>query len=279
MKIIDAHQHLWDLDQFNYSWCKSFPALNRNFHFSDYLKAAENSGIEKTIFVECDVDERHQLEEVQTIQELANKNPTIAAIIASCRPEQRGFLNSLERLKAFSGVKGVRRVLHVVPDEVSQSKTFIENIQGLAPYQFSFDLCVLSRQLPLAFKIVEKCPGVIFILDHCGIPDIKNCAFKPWQRHIEDLAQFPNLSCKISGLPAYIGRNTWGEADLRPWVDQVIACFGWNRVLWGSDWPVCTTAGSLSTWLNIAKQLATHATEEQQKKLFWQNAERVYRLN
>src|SRR5690348_1994023 len=128
MKRIDTHQHLWDLKQFPYSWCAGIPALNRSFLLDDYLASAKDTGIEKCVFVECDVDEPNALAEAQHVQKLSEKNPIIAGIVAAVRPERVDFPAQLEALLKLPRLRGVRRVLHVVPDETSQPALFAENV-------------------------------------------------------------------------------------------------------------------------------------------------------
>lgn len=277
MKRIDTHQHLWDLRQFPYSWCAGLPALNKSFLPGDYRAAAEGTGIGKTIFVECDVDEPHALAEAQHIQKLADSNPSIAGIVAAARPERADFPNQLEALLRLPKLRGIRRVLHVAPDGISQSDLFAGNVRRLTAHKLTFDLCVLARQLPLAISLVKKCPEVQFVLDHCGVPDVKGKAFDPWRAHIREISALPNVACKISGLVAYAGEN-WTGDDLRPWVEHVINCFGWERVVWGGDWPVCTLTATLRQWVDASDELFTAATGTQREKVFYKNAERIYRV-
>ena len=277
MKRTDTHQHLWDLRQFPYSWCAGLPALNRSFGLDDYLAAAQGGGIEKTVFVECDVDEPHALAEAQHIQNLADKNPLIAGIVAAARPECADFPAQLDAVLKLSKLRGIRRVLHVVPDEISQSDLFAKNIRRLAAHKLTFDLCVLSRQLPLAIALAKKCPEVQFILDHCGGPDVKGQNFEPWRSHIREIAALPNVTGKISGIVASAADN-WSAADLRPWVEHVVASFGWERVVWGGDWPVCTLTATLRQWVDAADKLFADATNEEREKVFYKNAERIYRI-
>jgi predicted TIM-barrel fold metal-dependent hydrolase len=277
MKRIDTHQHLWDLREFPCSWCAGIPALNRSFLLEDYLAAAKGAGIEKTVFVECDVDEPHSTAEARHVQLVAEKNPIIAGIVAAARPERADFPARLEALLNLPRLRGLRRVLHVVPDETSQSAIFAGNVRRLAVHRLTFDLCVLSRQLPLAIALVRKCPEVQFVLDHCGVPDVKGKVYDPWRAHIQELAAEPNVACKISGLVAYAGED-WTVMDLRPWTQHALDCFGWERIVWGGDWPVCTLTASLKEWVAASDALFSAATESEREALFYKNAERIYRV-
>ncbi len=278
MYLVDTHQHLWDLDRFPYSWCAGIPALNRSFHLADYSAASVGLQIAKTVFMECDVDEPNALAEARMIQDLADRHPSIAGIVASGRPEFEGFRAHLEQLAKLANVRGVRRVLHTQPDGLSQEARFAENLRLLPQFGLSFDLCVLARQLPQAISLVRRCPEVSFILDHCGVPDVRGRALDPWRAHLADLAALPNVSCKISGLVAYADPATWSAGDLRPWIEHVLAQFGWDRVVWGGDWPVCTLAATLEQWVQTTRELTGHAGESNLGKLFHVNAERIYRI-
>jgi predicted TIM-barrel fold metal-dependent hydrolase len=277
MPLVDTHQHLWDLQQFPYSWCAGIPALNRSFLPEDYRAAASGTGITRAVFMECDVDEPHLLAEALHIQQLAERWPFIAGIVASVRPGRDGFDEHLKNLALLSKVRGVRRVLHTQPDELSQDQRFIDDVRRLPDFAFSFDLCVLARQLPVAIALVQACPRVSFILDHCGVPDVKSGNLDPWRSHIRALADLPNVSCKLSGLVAYANAS-WTMEDLQPWVAHVLASFGPDRVVWGGDWPVCTLGASLSRWVEATRQLTAHLTPDDQARLFHRNAERLYRL-
>jgi predicted TIM-barrel fold metal-dependent hydrolase len=154
---------------------------------------------------------------------------------------------------------------------------FAENVRRLAQHQLPFDICMLARQLPLALKLIKQCPDVQFILDHCGVPEVKDRAFEPWRSHMKEIAALPNVACKVSGIVAYAAEN-WTAEDLRPWVEHVIESFGWDRVVWGGDWPVCTLGGSLSGWVQASKTILAAESPANQAKLFSGNAERIYRV-
>lgn len=278
MNLVDTHLHLWDLEQFPYSWCAGIPKLNRSFRLPDYREAVADTGIVKAVFMECDVDEPHLLDEARYAQQLADADPLIAGIIATCRPEREGFRQHLDELLKLPKLRGLRRVLHTQPDDLAQSSLFSDNLNLLPDFGLTFDLCVLARQLPVGIELVKRCPSVTFILDHCGVPDVKGGAFDPWRDHIRQLAQLPNVVCKISGLVAYADPEHWIIEHLRPWIEHVIEQFGWDRVVWGSDWPVCTLSATLKDWTAAALALTAHFTQSDREKLFYRNAERIYRV-
>jgi predicted TIM-barrel fold metal-dependent hydrolase len=280
MKIVDTHQHLWDKDLFHYAWLEPLPKLDRSFRLSDYSDATRGLEIDKTVFVECDVDETQVMDEALHVLHLANDaGNRIAGVVASGRPEKDGFKAYLDKVSGHSKLKGIRRILHTHPDELGQAKTFIENVARLETYGLSFDICVLARQLPVAINLASKCPHVAFVLDHCGVPEVKDQVVDPWSGHIRELSKLPNVSCKISGLVAYANPANWRAEDLRPFVDHVIESFGWDRVMFGSDWPVCNLAASYRQWVETVLSLTHAAGEANQIKLFHDNALRIYRLS
>jgi predicted TIM-barrel fold metal-dependent hydrolase len=278
MRIIDTHQHLFFPKLVGYAWAKDY-GLDRAWSLAKYRTAAERTGIAATVFVEVDADERDRLAETLHVLDLAEDPANgIAGVVAAARPEHDGFRAELDALADRAALKGVRRVLHTQPDGLSRSPRFVENVRALADYGLSFDICALPRQLPMAIELIRACPRTAFILDHLGIPDVAGRALDPWRTLVAELARLPNVACKISGIVAYADRKRWTAEDLRPFVEHAIASFGWDRVLFGSDWPVCTLSATLSGWLDALKTLVAGASDDERQRLFSRNAERVYRL-
>ena len=246
---------------------------------ADYLEAAHGLEVAKTVHLEADVDEPYMLAETQHLLELSGEpdNP-LEGVVACARPEDTDFRSFVEKIVGHPKLKGIRRVLHTQPDELGQQPIFIKNIATLADYGLSYDICVLDRQLPIAINLVRSCPDVTFILDHCGVPRVKDRILEPWRRDIAELANFPNVNCKISGLVAYADPANWTAEDLRPYVDHVLSCFGWDRVIFGSDWPVCTLSATYREWVSALRGITQSAGESNQQKLFYYNAIRIYRL-
>jgi predicted TIM-barrel fold metal-dependent hydrolase len=280
MKIVDTHQHLWDTSRFRYAWLETLPKLNRSFHLSDYQEATRGLDIDKTVFVECDVDEHQARNEVLHVLELADQpGSRIAGVVASARPENDNFEAHIDSLRRYPKVKGIRRILHTQPDDLGQRAIFSANVRKLGGHGLSFDICVLARQLPIAIRLVEQCPQITFILDHCGAPEVKEQVLEPWRKYIREISRFTNVFCKVSGIVAYADPVNWRPDDLRPFDEHVLECFGWDRVMFGSDWPVCTLASSYGKWVETLFALTQHAGQKNQAKLFYDNATRVYRLD
>jgi predicted TIM-barrel fold metal-dependent hydrolase len=279
MKIVDTHQHLIYPDRFRYPWCRGLPTFeDQALRLEEYRAAANETGIEQTIFMEVDVDETQMKSEAEFFLQLASDpDSKIAGVVAAGRPEREDFSEYLDSIQ-HPKWKGLRRVLHNQPDELSQSQLFAENLSRLAERNLTFDLCLLARQLDLAKTILRRAPKVQFILDHCGIPNVKDAELDPWRRQVRELANYPNLACKISGLVAYCDPQRVNAEAIRPFVEHCIDCFGWERVLFGGDWPVCNLTSTLRRWVEIAKEIFQTESADRQQQFFSENAERIYGL-
>jgi len=278
--ILDTHQHLIYPERWPYSWTRDIAELTgKPFHYDHYLDAIEGTGIAATVFMESTPDDPYWQEETRFVENLSRQPDTlIRGLIANCRPEDKdGFVPYLESILSDRLV-GLRRFLHAVPDETSEPAHFVENIRRLAPHHLTFDLCVFARQLPIALRIAKACPEVQFILDHCGVPAIADGAMDPWRAGIRELAALPNVACKISGVLAYCKPGQANTETVRPYVEHCIESFGWDRVVWGGDWPVVTLTSTLRDWVAVSRELVRGESEEHQHKLFHLNAERIYRV-
>ena len=187
-------------------------------------------------------------------------------------------MNTLrDRLAALTPdrLRGIRRVLHTQSDELSTRPLFRKNVAGLGLRGLTFDMCYLAKQLPLAAQLADAAPDTQLILDHCGVPDTTGDP-AAWKASITELARRPNVVCKISGIIAYGGPDRANAATLRPFVEHVIAAFGWDRVVWGSDWPVCDLASSYAGWVGVLDEILEKETPANLAKLYEGNARRVY---
>ncbi len=277
--IIDTHLHLIDRSRLRYPWLANVPALNRDFSHNTYAREAAQAGIAAALHMEVDVDPADIEAESEVVRELSQAPETlIRGAIAACRPEEPGFPDYLERVRADGLVKGLRRVLHVVPDDVSESLLFRENIRLLSGTGLPFDLCLRADQLDKGIALADAAPNGQFVLDHCGNPDIRAKAEHPWQESIAELARRPNVAAKISGIITNADPARWTATDLRPTVEHVIGCFGWDRVVWGSDWPVCTLAGALTAWVAATHAVLEGASLDERRKLLSGNANRLWKL-
>ena len=279
MSIVDTHLHLVYRDRLSYPWLADVAPLDRDFHYETYAAEARRCGITDVLHMEVDVAPADIEAETRNVADIAVQNGgLLRGAISSCRPEDEGFVAFLERQLANPFVKGFRRVLHVVPDELSEGAAFRDNLRRLGDAGRPFDLCVRADQIDKAIALADIAPRVQFVLDHCGVPAIKDRAQHPWRGKIAEIAKRPNVAVKVSGVVAYADPAAWAVADLRPYVEHAIESFGWDRVVWGSDWPVCTLTASLSTWVAATHALTLGCSPSERERLVNANARRIWRL-
>lgn len=278
MEKIDTHQHLLYPETFSYSWTNELPPLQKPFRLDDYEMAASSTKVTSTLFMEVDVDDGQSRAEAAFFCNLAEQDNILAGVIASARPENTGFEDYLQEIN-HPRLKGIRRIFHVQPDDLMRDARVRSNIARLAEHRLTFDLCVLQRQLPLAADLVKACPDTQFILDHCGVPDIAGNGYADWLPKIQSIASLENVACKVSGIVAYTDEKTLNADSLRPYVEGVIEAFGWDRVVWGSDWPVCNLTASLPTWTELLNQILEGESENNLERLFAKNTRRIYNLD
>jgi L-fuconolactonase len=279
--IIDTHLHLCDFENIKYPWIEELPALQRSFLLKDYDQACGSVAIEKMVFVQYECDPSQYKDEIAFVTSVAQKDPRLSGMVAWAPLEKGDAVKpELETLLPNTLIKGIRRIIQFEEDgEFCLQPDFVKGVQLLSEFNWSFDICIYHPQMANTIKLVKQCPHVQFILDHIGKPDIKNHLFQPWDSEIRQLAAFENVFCKISGMVTEADHDHWKKEDLKPYVDHVIDCFGIDRVMFGGDWPVVTLAGSLQAWLESLMRLISRFSQDEIKKLFYDNAMRLYRLN
>lgn len=279
MNRIDTHLHLIYPDRFNYDWTTDIPVLaGRAFTIEDYHASSEGSGITGSVFMEVDVPAEQSVAEAAFFCQLAeNPENRILGVIASGRPENPDFPHYLQSIR-HPRLVGLRRILHTQPDELSTTRVFRENVARLGGEGLTFDICALARQLPLAIDLIDACPDTQFILDHCGVPNVASGQLDPWRADLRELSQHPNVCCKISGIIASADPSNVTTAALLPFVEHCIECFGWDRLVFGSDWPVCNLTADLKSWVSILDEILASTDPSVRAKLDHLNATRIYGL-
>jgi predicted TIM-barrel fold metal-dependent hydrolase len=277
--IIDTHEHLWDLEKFKLPWLKGYKALARSYLPADYTRAAEGLNVVKTVYMEVDVAPDQQVAEAEYVLGLCRKpGSRMAGAVISGRPESDTFAAYLDRFKGDRHLKGVRRVLHVqeTPAGHCLEKQFVANIRLLGERGLRFDLCMRPGELPDAAKLVAACPDTRFVLDHCGNADLKR--HEQWKKDIALVARNMNVVGKVSGIIAQATPGKWTSDDLAPVIRHTLEVFGPDRVIFASDWPVCTLAATLKQWVAALRTIVRDCPEAEQRKLFHDNAAKFYEL-
>lgn len=276
--IVDTHLHLWDLKQLRYPWLESVPLLNKNHLIEDYRRACEPVQVAKMVFVQCECDVLQYFREVEWVRQVSKSDSRIRGMVAWAPLEDgESAVPSLEEFAASGFVKGIRRIIQFESDiGFCLRPKFVRGVQLLARYGLSFDICINHRQLANTIKLVRQCPNVRFMLDHIGKPDIKSGELDPWRAQLRELASLENVSCKLSGLVTEADHLFWTPADLQPYLDHVIDCFGFDRVAFGGDWPVAAQATDYPRWVHVLDRVLSGSSPEELHKVYVQNGERFY---
>lgn len=281
--ITDTHVHLWDLDRLTLPWLQGGGPLARNHLPEDYRRESEGLDVVRAVYMEVDVDPSQHVDEAEYVINLCRSDdapiPMVGAVIGG-RPADEGFAAYLDRFRESPEVKGVRQVLHGggTPPGTCLASEFIKGVQMLGDRGLSFDLCLRPGELKDGARLVDQCPGTSFILDHCGNPNVQEADLSSWRDDLARLAERENLACKVSGIVASADPNAWTADDLAPIVLHVLDRFGPDRVVFGGDWPVCTRAATFRQWVEALRTIVQDRSVAERRKLFSENAGRVYRL-
>lgn len=276
---IDSHVHYWDPAVLRYPWLESVPPINSPFLTADLAETTAGLGLEQIVFVQADCAPEQAIEEAAWVTQLANVEPRISGIVAAASLERGEAVRAqLEGLKQYPLVKGIRRLIQSEGLGFATQPDFVRGVQILAEFGFSFDICIYHPQAADAVTLVAQCPNVLFILDHIGKPDIRNGVMQPWATRIRELAAFPNVYCKLSGMANEADQRAWTAADLRPYAAHIFDVFGADRILFGGDWPVVTLAASYRRWFETASAFIAELAPGEQQKVLRENAIRFYRL-
>ncbi|MBI1256997.1 MAG: amidohydrolase family protein [Chloroflexi bacterium] len=278
--IVDAHLHLWDPALLRYPWLDGDPLLNQAYLLPQYAAATAANPPEKMVFVQCEADFAQFMQEAEWVSAITDHDNRIAGIVAWAALEQGDAARpALERLAANPRIKGIRRIIQFEPDPAFCLRPgFVTGVQALADYGLSFDICIDHTQMENTIALVRQCPNVPFMLDHIAKPDIKNHLLEPWRSHLKMLAGFENVSCKMSGLVVEADWQRWTQADLKPYIDYVLDCFGFERIVFGGDWPVVLRAAQWQQWLETLLLSLDGASQAELRQLFHDNAIAFYRL-
>jgi L-fuconolactonase len=277
--VVDAHVHFWDPAVLRYPWLDGVPSLDRAFLPGDYARATAELVITGIVFVEANCRPEDAVREVALVERWAQAEPRIAGLVAYldvADPRQRE--GRLARLTASPKLKGIRQNIQGQPPGFCRRPAFVEGVRLIGQRGLPFDLCVTADQLDEVIDLVADCPETRFVLDHCGKPAIREGRLAPWSEAVGRLAGAANVCCKLSGLLTEADPAGGGEEELLPYAARVIECFGTERVMYGSDWPVLTLAGAYREWYRFTERLTRDWSPTERGRFYREVATRVYRL-
>ena len=279
--LLDTHQHLVYRNEANYSWTKDIPPLaTEDFTVDSYLSLTKDLGIGGTLFMETGVDDPDYQKEAHFIKSLMDDNKNgIKGLIFSIRPEENDNFDSWLEETLSMGVSGFRRILHVMPDDTSESEVFRNNVKKIGSAGKPFDICYLPTQLKIAVDFAKACDDMHLVLNHCGVPSIAAGEIDQWGKDIKEVSQLPNVICKLSGLMAYCAPGTSSLETIKPYVDHVLNCFGADRIVWGSDWPVVNLGKGIQEWIRVTREILSNLSKSEAESIGYLNAQNIYKVN
>ncbi|MFJ1968032.1 amidohydrolase family protein [Streptomyces sp. NPDC087903] len=275
---VDAHHHVWDLSVRDQDWIGADDPLRRDFTLADLGPEARAAGVDRTVLVQTVT----VAEETPEFLALAAGHELVAGVVGWTDLTHPGVADELDRLRELPGGRYLKGIRHQVQGESDQRWLLRPDVRrGLAAVAdagLAYDLVVLPGQLPACAEVAALLPSLTFVLDHLGKPPIASAALEPWASGVRALAALPNTVCKLSGMVTEADPASWSVDDLRPYADVVLEAFGPRRLMFGSDWPVCTPLASYGEVLSLAGELTADLDERDRDRVFETTAARVYDL-
>jgi L-fuconolactonase len=273
---IDSHQHFWQYDAIRYSWITDeMSLLKRDFLPEELHREQSANDIDASIAVQAD----HSEAETLFLLKLAEQYDTIVGVVGWLDLRAEDFPERLKFFSKFEKLRGLRHIVQAEPDDQFMVReVFALGISRLSEFNLSYDILVYPRQLPAAIELVNKFPGQRFVVDHIAKPPIKTQKIRGWAEDIRRLAETPHVYCKLSGLVTEADWRHWNADQFRPYLDVVFEAFGADRLMFGSDWPVCLLAGTYRQVKEVVELYVRELPTQQRQAIFGLNAARFYGL-
>jgi L-fuconolactonase len=271
---IDSHQHFWIYSEKEYSWInEQMEILKHDFLPPDLEIELKREDFDGSIAVQA----RQTYEETRWLLQLAESNNFIKGVVGWVDLCSSDVRCQLTELVAFPKLVGVRHVVQDEPDDdFILRKDFLNGIGCLKEFNLSYDILIFPRHLKNTIQFVKQFPEQTFIIDHMAKPNIREKLLSPWKEDISQLARFPNVFCKLSGMVTEADWFNWKESDIKVYLDVIVEAFGTSRIMIGSDWPVCRLGGSYSNVMGIVKNYFSGFPETEKKFVLGLNAEKAY---
>jgi L-fuconolactonase len=273
---IDSHVHFWKYDKADLPWIdRSMKMLQKDYLPSNIELTLKRNGVDGCIAVQAVTSQL----ETRFLAELANTHPYIKGVVGWVDFMSADVAKQLDELKQYPSIVGVRHIVQSEPDDFLYNEQFRNGIVLLKEYGYTYDILIFPRQLKAAVDFVRAFPDQTFIVDHCAKPNVRNKEMEEWRKGITDLAMFPNVSCKVSGLITEAEWKNWSPADFYPYLDVVFESFGIQRVMFGSDWPVMLLSGIYVQWKSLLEKYMEKMLPEEKDQFFGLNVMRIYKAS
>lgn len=272
---IDAHHHLWRYSAMEYEWIdESMAELRRDFLIEDLERELAAAGVDGSVVVQAQQGE----EETQWLLSRARESPQILGVVGWAKIAADNFEEQVEQLAQEPRLVGLRHVVQAESDGFLDGTAFNRGIRAMRGKGLVYDILIYERQLEEATRFVDRHPEQMFVLDHIAKPRIAAGELQPWQRKVTELARRPNVCCKVSGMVTEANPKNWTPEQLRPYLDTVVGAFGAERLMAGTDWPVCLVGTSYSGWWNILRDYFAEFREHERASIFGRCAMKTYGL-
>jgi len=272
---IDSHQHFWQFDPVRDAWIDdTMSVIQRDFLPEDLQPLLKQNNIDGCVAVQADQSEI----ETDFLLDLATENAFVKGVVGWVDLRKENVEERLAHFAKHALFKGVRHIAQGEADDFLMRADVQAGIGYLAKYDLTYDILVFARQLPAAIELVKVFPQQKFVLDHLAKPQVSQEFDKEWRKNIEALAECPNVFCKLSGMVTETERFSWKKSDFKPYLDVVFTSFGIDRVMYGSDWPVCLLAADYDAQLNILQEYISDFSIRDQAKVMGGNAISFYNL-
>lgn len=271
---IDTHVHFWKYNRQRDAWMEGMKVLQKDYVPENIASTLKRNGVDGCVAVQADQAEV----ETRFLVELSKTHSFIKGVVGWIDLRANDLNDRLEHFKQYDIIKGYRHIVQSEPDDFLLRKDFQEGVAALKPYNYTYDILLYHRQLKAAATFVTLFPDQKLVIDHCAKPDIKNREIAEWSKWMREIAQQPNVFCKLSGLFTEAAWKEWSPADFYPYLDVVFDAFGTDRLMFGSDWPVILVSGSYVQWKSLLEKYMENYSEEDREKVFGANAIAFYGL-
>lgn len=273
--VIDTHVHFWQYNKKRDGWITNDMKILQQDYLPEHISLTLNrNGVDGVVAVQASQEEV----ETRFLAELAKTHPLIKGVVGWIDLQADNIEERLEHFTQYDSIRGYRHVVQGEPNDFLLRPPFQRGVAALKAYNYTYDVLIFHHQLPPAIEFVANFPDQKLVIDHCAKPGIKHKKMDDWKLHMKEIAQQPNVYCKLSGLFTEAAWKSWSAAEFYPYLDVVFEAFGTDRLMFGSDWPVMLVSGIYVQWKSLLEKYMEHYKPEEKEKVFGGNAVAFYNL-